>query len=837
MEEDKTSLAEVPEAPSEVKDVNASEEPATAEIVKEESKPVDASALEEKDEIDVEKKDASDENVNDDNTEAKVEEESGEKPADASDVVDTEILDAPPAEQTGESTAVDAMDVDQPEPKNEEPTTTNAAEPESIQTSEPANQNTSADHSGMNVSIDQAQVEKRVLEHEAKRFLVEQTHSVIIPSYAAWFDMRKINSIERKALPEFFNNRNRSKTPTVYRDYRDFMINTYRLNPVEYLTVTACRRNLAGDVCAIMRVHAFLEQWGLINYQVDPETRPSSVGPPFTGHFKVIADTPRGLQPFYPGVGAQVTPGQIHPSTERGMAQPPVKPDLNLEIRKTFYETTSSALASDTANGNARKTYNCFTCGNDCTRVRYHSMKNKQYDLCANCFLENRFPSTSQSSDFVKFEDTGYLSDDRDREWTDQETLLLLEGMELYDEDWNAVAEHVGTRTREQCVLKFLQLPIEDPYLEEKPESIGPLQYSHIPLSQADNPVMSVVAFLASIVDPEVAAAAAQSALPKMRKAIENQIEKSASGKDQENEKVEGKQENGTGPAADGEVNETVKKAASIALGTAAARAQLLATEEEREMSRLVNMLVNMQSRKLELKLSKFSELEQVLEAERREVEQGRQQLFLDRLAFQREMNAQQKAVHEAQQMAAAQLAAAEEARDQANQALEAARANSVSQPGAEDETMSVSVSVNGGTPAGVGSAGEIGTETSAVISDMMATGAESAEPSEATESIQQVGSVGSVETGEPAAPVLAEMSVEPANAAESNARAEPLASEAVELSEPTTTAGVAVVDEPNKGVEIESESGSQGPSDVGTGAGVGAGEEANDGDAMDTSA
>lgn len=46
------------------------------------------------------------------------------------------------------------------------------------------------------------------------------------------------------------------------------MINTYRLNPHEYLTVTACRRNLAGDVCAIIRVHAVLEQWGLINYQV-----------------------------------------------------------------------------------------------------------------------------------------------------------------------------------------------------------------------------------------------------------------------------------------------------------------------------------------------------------------------------------------------------------------------------------------------------------------------------------------------------------------------------------------------------------------------------------------
>lgn len=98
--------------------------------------------------------------------------------------------------------------------------------------------------------------------------LVAQTHAIILPSYSSWFDMTTIHPIEKKALPEFFNSRNRSKVPAVYKDYRNFMINTYRLNPVEYLTVTACRRNLAGDVCAIMRVHAFLEYWGLINYQV-----------------------------------------------------------------------------------------------------------------------------------------------------------------------------------------------------------------------------------------------------------------------------------------------------------------------------------------------------------------------------------------------------------------------------------------------------------------------------------------------------------------------------------------------------------------------------------------
>ena len=109
---------------------------------------------------------------------------------------------------------------------------------------------------------------KESIENAAREHLISQRHAIVLPSYSTWFDMNKIHNIEKKALPEFFNSRNRSKTPAVYKDYRDFMINTYRLNPVEYLTVTACRRNLAGDVCAIMRVHAFLEQWGLVNYQV-----------------------------------------------------------------------------------------------------------------------------------------------------------------------------------------------------------------------------------------------------------------------------------------------------------------------------------------------------------------------------------------------------------------------------------------------------------------------------------------------------------------------------------------------------------------------------------------
>ena len=43
--------------------------------------------------------------------------------------------------------------------------------------------------------------------------------------------------------------------------------------------------------------------------------------------------------------------------------------------------------------------------------------------------------------------------------------------------------------------------------------SLGPLAYQPIPFSQSGNPVMSTVAFLASVVDPRVASAAAKSAL------------------------------------------------------------------------------------------------------------------------------------------------------------------------------------------------------------------------------------------------------------------------------------------------------------------------------------
>ncbi|XP_051568575.1 SWI/SNF complex subunit SMARCC2-like isoform X1 [Myxocyprinus asiaticus] len=514
--------------------------------------------------------------------------------------------------------------------------------------------------------------------------VTEQTHHIIIPSYAAWFDYNSVHAIERRALPEFFNGKNKSKTPEIYLAYRNFMIDTYRLNPQEYLTSTACRRNLAGDVCAIMRVHAFLEQWGLINYQVDSESRPTPMGPPPTSHFHVLADTPSSLVPLQPKASQTSSSQQMLSFPDKVKDKPA---DLqNFGLRTDVYSKKSIPAKKSAASAT--------------------------------------------------------------REWTDQETLLLLEGLEMYKDDWNKVSEHVGSRTQDECILHFLRLPIEDPYLEDSSSSLGPLAYQPIPFSQAGNPVMSTVAFLASVVDPRVASAAAKSALEEFSRMkeevpaalveahvrrveeaarasgrpdplyglegsgiagtgledsdkpaeesseeskgsenqssqdkIDNKVSKDGPSEEEEKqgengkkekeraregeteretentdsemgdsekekERKEGSEEGQRDGESEGEKKAKVERdvgegnlatAAASALAAAAVKAKHLAAVEERKIKSLVALLVETQMKKLEIKLRHFEELETIMDREREALEYQRQQLLADRQSFHME--------------------------------------------------------------------------------------------------------------------------------------------------------------------------------------------------------
>uniref|UniRef100_A0A8C3NK79 Uncharacterized protein n=1 Tax=Geospiza parvula TaxID=87175 RepID=A0A8C3NK79_GEOPR len=387
--------------------------------------------------------------------------------------------------------------------------------------------------------------------------VTEQTHHIIIPSYAAWFDYNSVHAIERRALPEFFNGKNKSKTPEIYLAYRNFMIDTYRLNPQEYLTSTACRRNLAGDVCAIMRVHAFLEQWGLINYQVDAESRPTPMGPPPTSHFHVLADTPSGLVPLQPK-----TPQgrQSDGDAKTGRKSKEMEELVVSETVKGKPELPSSA---------SQQMLNFPDKGKE----KPADMQN--FGLRTDMYTKKNVPSKSKAAASAT------------REWTEQETLLLLEALEMYKDDWNKVSEHVGSRTQDECILHFLRLPIEDPYLEDSEASLGPLAYQPIPFSQSGNPVMSTVAFLASVVDPRVASAAAKSALEefsKMKEEVPTALVEAHVRKVEEAAKVTGKADPAFGLESSGIAGTASEEPERIEeSGAEEARAEAQPAEEKKE--------------------------------------------------------------------------------------------------------------------------------------------------------------------------------------------------------------------------------------------------------------
>ena len=372
-----------------------------------------------------------------------------------------------------------------------------------------------------------------------------------------------------------------------------------------------------------------------------------------------------------------------------------------------------SAKAIESIAKEPRKPVYCSSCGVECSKIRMHhaatttseGKKAPLYDLCPQCYQNGRFVNGHESTGFVQLQDTSYDHvPDTQSPWSDAEVLLLLEALETEDDNWSRIADHVRTRTREECVLKFLQLEIEDSYLEDQApaqeQRFGPLDYQHVPFTQADNPVMSVVAFLAGLTDPATVKAATGRSIDVLSKKMQARIENGYQAPDEtKREATHGKSAESTteptveevaaskgkapeipAPASGTDITTTAGQPdpandpstmdidthpdpqpltttttttttsshlphpqpttslPTLALTTTATRAFALASNEEREMTRHVSSAVNLQLKKIELKMKHFEELELVLAREKRELEEGRRELFLERVKWRREV-------------------------------------------------------------------------------------------------------------------------------------------------------------------------------------------------------
>lgn len=519
----------------------------------------------------------------------------------------------------------------------------------------------------------------------------KQTHTIVIPSYASWFNMKKIHPIEKESLPEFFNSVHPSKSPKIYVNYRNFMINSYRLNPNEYLTLTSCRRNLVGDVGTLMRVHRFLNKWGLINYQVHSSFKPGyaidkmpngmPANLPYTGDFHVTYDTPRGLFPF-----------NTH------------------KFRADEVDVTKLKLLMHSEEKDRRST-------------GQHSSANDKLEQENQ--VECNGTEKRQSIDMEQ-EDTKQDNPIKKRRmdsWTPKEISKLILAIKENRNDWYAISKAVGTRSPQECILKFLKLPIEDEFNDVSEKGLGIMRFaSNFPVNSTENPVLSNLIFMTQLVDSEVAKAASMRASKVMDEKILEKIkdvygegseeksndtkkkdeasqpsiktdeeaavrdEKSANSKDSADMDLAQDSVTNDAPKAiindesnhkeieldiqskidsskpspeheedeenvklkEQEVSQLVREefdvkhgasnnlrdAAANAFGIVGARGHLFATYEEREMNKVASTILNNQINKLDLKLSKISDLEKAYEKERQYLARQQEELFVDRIAL-----------------------------------------------------------------------------------------------------------------------------------------------------------------------------------------------------------
>jgi len=274
--------------------------------------------------------------------------------------------------------------------------------------------------------------------------------------------------------------------------------------------------------------------------------------------------------------------------------------------------TTIADADGDADDPDSRRVVICDSCKADCTDARYQSLKIKNTQVCPDCFLEGRFSSTMSSGDFLRVEGNMDRLAPEEEAWTTQEQLLLLDAIEKYHDDWLLVSDHVGTRKKDECVKQFLQAPIQDSIVKSLTElTEDELANRIVPFENAENPVMTLVAFLAGAVNPAVGAVAAQSAL---RVLLESPPDEQYSGSDDDSD------DEGSSYYS----RQALENATAAGLVSAIEQAHALARHEDAEIQRMIQIVLTTQHKKLDLKLQQYEELEQSLLHEQKDLEKQR---------------------------------------------------------------------------------------------------------------------------------------------------------------------------------------------------------------------
>ncbi|KAK9108538.1 hypothetical protein Syun_024549 [Stephania yunnanensis] len=314
-----------------------------------------------------------------------------------------------------------------------------------------------------------------------------------IPANSGWFSWDAIHEIERNSLKDFFDGSSVSRTPKIYKEYRDFIICKYREDPSRRLSFTEVRKSLIGDVTFLYGVFVFLENWGLINFGVSSASRRSSSSSSLLffdgedergGKVRFEERPPNGVRVVSgPYSSKVVSSSDVGDAVESAFKLPPL------------------ASYSDVFGDLMRfRGSVCGNCGEECSSVSEKVFSIIVYDdsgirricrfkqeivltvsprdesantdqestvMCLKCCKIGSSGETNGGDDY-KFKDSKDRSDNQGADfWSEAETLLLLESVSRHGDDWDLVAQNVQTKNKFDCIARLIQLPFGEPLLAE----------------------------------------------------------------------------------------------------------------------------------------------------------------------------------------------------------------------------------------------------------------------------------------------------------------------------------------------------------------------------------
>ncbi|OIW17048.1 hypothetical protein TanjilG_00187 [Lupinus angustifolius] len=519
-----------------------------------------------------------------------------------------------------------------------------------------------------------------------------------IPISSRWFIWDEIHETERTSLKEFFDGSSLSRTPKIYKEYRDFIINKYREEPSRRLAFTDVRKSLVGDVTVLQKVFKFLENWGLINYGAPPlGAEGGDVAEEVEEKWKVRVEegAPNGIR-------VSATPNSLKPiSLPRGSVIAKTGKDaggsggggagIKLPLLASYSDVYGDLLR--------QKEVNCGLCGDKCDSRHYKSTQDS-FIICAKCFKNGNYGETRTEGDFISNE-SSENSGKHEAAWTEGETLLLLESVLKHGDEWELVSQSVQTKSKLDCISKLFELPFGELILGSAHRNVNSNSANGIvnnaqqvqssssdhqetsktqdqsleisneneqngdavkeslskrqrvtPLSDSSSSLMKQVGLISTVVDPHITAAAADAAImalcdenlcpreifdakegyaPTMNSLHSNSA-RALDGEELEMERSTESEIDDKCPNDDIPLTLQIRAAIATALGAAAARAKLLADQEDREIEHLVATIIEAQIEKMQHKVKHFDDLEQMMEKEHAETEELKDSILTERI-------------------------------------------------------------------------------------------------------------------------------------------------------------------------------------------------------------